>query len=149
MLEFIVLSLFVLASMSQLSERSMTESFLLDTCVSTLILNGELWQRSPATLMGSRVDIYAAWRFSNEVLAKVGDHHLELEKSIKAYQWAVERQVKGAPPLYISPTVQEEMQHSDQVFTLLIYVIVMLNIIVVLHVFFLSFPIGPNQMTSK
>ena len=47
-------------------DRSMTESFLLDTSVASLILNGELWERSPATLMGSKPDIYAAWRLGDE-----------------------------------------------------------------------------------
>ena len=100
-------------------DKSLSESFLLDTCVATLILNGELWDRSPATLMSSRVDMYAAWRLSNEDLKTAPDHHLELNKSIKAYRWVVERQEKGAPPLYLSPTVQEELQHTEQVFTII------------------------------
>ena len=41
-------------------DRSLSEYFLLDTCVATLILNGELWKRSPAMVMHSRVDVYAA-----------------------------------------------------------------------------------------
>ena len=42
-------------------DKSLSESFLLDTCVATLILNGELWKRSPATVMHSGVDVHAAW----------------------------------------------------------------------------------------
>lgn len=96
-------------------DRSMTESFLIDTCVASLILNGELWERSPATLMGSRPDIYAAWRLGDEDLSKTPRHHLELEKSTKAYAWAVKRRENGSPPIYLSPTVQEELQKAKQV----------------------------------
>ena len=96
-------------------DRSMTESFLLDTSVASLILNGELWERSPATLMGSKPDIYAAWRLGDEDLSETPRHHLELDKSIKAFAWAVKRRENGSPPLYLSPTVQEELQKTKQV----------------------------------
>ena len=96
-------------------DRSMTESFLLDTSVASLILNGELWERSPATLMGSKPDIYAAWRLGDEDLSKTPRHHLELEKSTKAFAWAVKRRENGSPPIYLSPTVQEELQKTKQV----------------------------------
>ena len=96
-------------------DRSMTESFLLDTSVASLILNGELWERSPATLMGSKPDTYAAWRLGDEDLSKTPCHHLELEKSTKAFAWAVKRRENGSPPIYLSPTVQEELQKTKQV----------------------------------
>ena len=57
-------------------DRSMTESFLLDTSVASLILNSELWERSPATLMGSKPDTYAAWRLRDEDLSQTPRHHL-------------------------------------------------------------------------
>ena len=89
-------------------DRSITESFLLDTSVASLILNGELWERSPATLMGSKPDIYAAWRLGDEDLSETPRHHLELDKSTKAFAWAVKRRENGSPPLYLSPTVLEK-----------------------------------------
>ena len=42
-------------------------------------------------------------------------HHLELDKSTKAFAWAVKRRENGSPPLYLSPTVQEEVQNMKQV----------------------------------
>ena len=92
------------------------ESFLLDTCVTSLILNGELWDRSPATLMGCRPDVYAAWRFAKEETKDAQKHHTELQKSIAAYEWAKDRVKRGSPHLYLSPTIQEELVHAEQVF---------------------------------
>ena len=60
-------------------DRSVSESFLLDTCIASLILNGELWKRSPATLTQSRVDVYAAWRLANEDISATPQHNLEQE----------------------------------------------------------------------
>ena len=102
-------------------DRSVSESFLLDTCVASLILNGELWKRSPATLMQSRVDVYAAWRLANEDISATPQHNLELEKSIKAHRWALERCERGSPSLYLSPTVQEELAKTQQVYTIPLY----------------------------
>ena len=65
--------------------------------------------------MGSRPDIYAAWRVSEEKLGDTSNHHEELKKSIKAFQWVEERCRRGSPPLYLSPTVQEELQQAKQV----------------------------------
>lgn len=62
--------------------------------------------------MGSRPDFYAAWCTGNEELSTAPQHHEELDKCIKAFQWVEERCKRGAPPLYLSPT---ELQKTKQV----------------------------------
>ena len=91
------------------------ESYLLDTSVSSYILNGELWQRQPAMLMAHRQDVYAAWRLADESLADTINHHEELQKSVTAYAWVQERVRNGGPPLYLSPKVQDELSLTSQV----------------------------------
>ena len=43
------------STVSMDSNQSFKEAFLLDTCVASLICDGDLWTRSPATLMGRHV----------------------------------------------------------------------------------------------
>ena len=47
------------------------ESYFLDTSVVSLILNSEMRERSPSTIMGFRPGLYAAWRLADEKLEEI------------------------------------------------------------------------------
>ena len=79
--------------------RAQNKSFLLDTCVASLILNGQLWSHYPSTLVGCKPELYAAWRLVKEDLGKTYKHKFELDKSIKAWKWVSDRLANGSPLL--------------------------------------------------
>ena len=109
----------------------MEEPYLLDTCVASLVLNGELWEQSPFTMMGCKPDVYAAWRLAGESLESTPNKHEELLKSVKAHAWTQQRLANNSPLLYLSPTVLEELGQSPQV-CVVYYVYIRRNMILTL-----------------
>ena len=90
-------------------------NFFLDTNVASLILDGELWNRSPSTLMGHRKELVPAWEMAQHHLQSVPKFNLELARSVSAFSWAQQRFASKSPPLLLSPTVQHELSAASQV----------------------------------
>lgn len=98
-------------------DQSLSECYLLDTCVATFVLDSELWHRSPPTLMEYRRELYAAWSLAGEP-KEVGDaipFNENLAKAVKAFEWVQRRIQANSPPLLLCPTVEEELNHTPQV----------------------------------
>ena len=56
--------------------------YFLDMSVDSLILNGELWGRSPSTLTDSRPGLFLAWKLANEMVEDTHLYNKELHCSI-------------------------------------------------------------------
>lgn len=91
--------------------------YLLDSSVATLILDGELWNREPYTLLGHRKEL----RLQLELTVhKMSLCDLEvrsgtLRRSVAAFNFIKQRQASGTQPLLITPTVGLELSRSKKV----------------------------------
>ena len=87
--------------------------YVLDSNVATLILDGELWERSSASLIYYRPSYYGdALRKADYRPMEAFHHSLQLRRSVKAYEWAKSRVERHLPPLLIPP---RELSLSSQV----------------------------------
>ena len=84
--------------------------YMLDTNIATLILDGELWNRSPSTMMSYRPEFFAAVQEATNY-QDAYKYNSVLSRSIQAYKWAT----KYDKPLIISATVQMELDFAPQV----------------------------------
>ena len=91
------------------------DRYYLDTNVASFIMDGELWQRSPSTLMTARQELVATWRLAGEQMENVPAKNDELLRSVCAYTWVQKRIKASAPSLLLPPTVQQELSYSPQV----------------------------------
>ena len=89
--------------------------YILDSSVATLILDGELWERSPFTLFGYRKELRLQVEKMDVSLVDLENHSLTLRRSLSGYRFVKDRIATGAPPLLITPTVGLELSRSDQV----------------------------------
>ena len=74
----------------------MEPRYFLDTNVASFILDGELWERSPSTLMGARPELVAVWRLAQKRIEDVPVHNEELSRSVSAYTWVKKRMKTNA-----------------------------------------------------
>ena len=93
-----------------MSSRSAGVRYLLDTNVATLILDGELWKRSPSTMMRYRPEFKAALQEATNY-EDAPKHNSVLSRSVQAYKWAK----KQTEPLILSATVNMELDFAPQV----------------------------------
>ena len=85
--------------------------YSLDTSVVSLILNGELWHRSPYDLIRARS--YLARVCQDHSLEQAPDVDPELSRSLKAYRWCCMHSDKVQ--LCVTPTVDLELSRTTQV----------------------------------
>ena len=94
---------------------SSTNVYLLDSSVATLILDGELWEREPYTLMGHRKELRLQIEQTKISLRELEKKSGTLRRSLAAYRFMKHRQALGAQPLLITPTVGLELSRSKKV----------------------------------
>ena len=85
--------------------------YIVDANIATFLLDGELWEREPATLMRARPEIVPAYHQARENLKQVPTYYEPLRRFIVAFQW-----FKASKPTVLLPmTVQMELSLSPQV----------------------------------
>ena len=80
-----------------------SDTYVLDTTVATLVLDGELWEREPYVLVGHHEYLLVELE-KNVSLLELEFKSRMLKQSHAAFQFAKERQASGAGPLFITPT---------------------------------------------
>ena len=90
-------------------------TYMLDSSVATLILDGELWYREPYTLLGHRKELRLQLEHTNMSLRELEEKSGTLRRSLAAFHFMKQRQTSGALPLLITPTVGLELSRSQQV----------------------------------
>lgn len=95
--------------------------YVLDSSVVNLVLDGEMWDRCPSSLVAYKVELQAAL-FGGEAgekmkLKDLVQHTQYLPRAISAYRWARELQTsrQSGAHLFITPTVHDELIRSLQV----------------------------------
>jgi hypothetical protein len=94
--------------------------YVLDSSVANLILDGEMWDRCPSSLVAYKVELQAAL-FGGEggerrKLKDIVEHTQYLPRAISAYRWAMELGTSRQPgTLYVTPSVHDELIRSLQV----------------------------------
>ena len=85
--------------------------YIVDMNIGTFLLDGELWEREPATLIRARPEIVLAYRQAQENLKQVHTFYEPLRRSIMAFEW-----FKATKPTVLLPiTVQTELSLAPQV----------------------------------
>ena len=104
-----------LALYSRASTRSsvVTQTILVDTSLASLIMDGELWKRSPADLRHYRQDLIGQEPEKTST---------NLQRSIAAHSWAHSLRCsnKYRADLRITPTVMDELTDARQVSSILL-----------------------------
>ena len=87
-----------------------------------MILDGELWDRWPSSLVSYRVDLQAAL-FGGDERRKLSVLPSLTNYLPRVYNWAKEavKQAAGTDMLFITPTVQNELMRAQQVSLVLTY----------------------------
>jgi hypothetical protein len=85
------------------------QTYLLDSSVATLILDGELWGREPYTLLGHRKELRLQLEQTRVSLQELENKSATLRRSLAAFRFVQQRQAAGSPPLLITPTVGLEL----------------------------------------
>ncbi|MCG8623778.1 MAG: hypothetical protein MJE68_17520 [Proteobacteria bacterium] len=96
-------------------EHDPDQTYLLDSSVATLILDGELGQREPYTLLGHRKELRLQLEQTKMSLQQLETTSGTLKRSLAAYRFMKRRQATGDPPLLIPPTVGLELSRSKKV----------------------------------
>ena len=93
------------------SELESEMEYIMDTNIASFVLDGELWEREPATLMRVRSELIPAYHQASENLKQVPTYYEPLRRSIVAFQW-----FKASKPTLLLPmTVQTELSMAQQV----------------------------------
>ena len=87
------------------------EVYVIDTNLATLVLDGELWSREPATLMRARPELLVAYWQAKEDLERVTFFYEPLRRSKVAAEWLK----RETPQLVLPLTVQTELSIAEQV----------------------------------
>lgn len=103
------------------------DMYLLDSSVATLILDGELWDRVPYTLLGHRKELRLQLEQTKVSLQQLETKSITLQRSIAAFRFVQRRQAAGSTPLLITPTVGLEVSRSKKVSWSIIYDLVKLR----------------------
>ena len=89
-------------------------SVFVDTSFASLVLDGELWQRSPSSLAIHRPAVAEALRLSR-TSTEVERINFYIRRCVLAYTYAAKRKAEGLPPLLLPPTVLYELRFATQV----------------------------------
>lgn len=100
---------------SSMATNNDSVTYLLDSSVATLILDGELWVREPYTLLGHRKELWLQLEQTKISLDQLEVRSTTLKRSLAAYRFMEQRQASGARPLLITPTVGLELSRSKKV----------------------------------
>ena len=87
--------------------------YVLDSTVATLVLDEELWEREPYTLVGHHEDLLLPLEIM--LLRELEEKSGMLRRSLAAFQFMRQRQASGARPLLITPTVGLELSRCLKV----------------------------------
>ena len=90
-------------------------TYLLDSSVATLILERELWDREPYTLLGHRKELRLQLERTKMSLRELEEKSGTLRRSLAAFHFMRQRQASGARSLLITPTVGLELSRSQKV----------------------------------
>ena len=103
------------------------DQYLLDSSIGTLILDGELWDREPYTLLGHRKELRLQIEQTKVSLQELETKSMTLQWSLAAFRFVQQRQAAGCPPLLITPTVGLELSRSKKASWSIIYDLVKLH----------------------
>ena len=104
-----------------------SDQYLLDSSVATLILDAELWDREPYTLLGHRKKMRLQVEQFKVSLQGLEMKSVTLRRLLAAFRFVQQRQAAGSPPLLITPTIGLELSRSKKVSRSIIYDLVKLH----------------------
>ena len=98
------------------------KSYILDTSVAKLILDGELWSREPGLLVRYHTDLQATLLHPDSKMTFRGleGTSFTVQRAINAWKWAqnvIQTQQGTGTKLLVTPTVQNELLDALQVCT--------------------------------